>query len=157
MSISLEDELNATFVSNEKEFMGEKLAPYTEGSRLLLLQVRDDNDSSIYFIWSFIYAHPNSQEAEGCNQAMAWNRDLFREKIMEYIEGKTEADRDIATTIVSNILDEAQRGKLMLSQPLISPTWETPNASGNSKFRVLVGRTNWLEHRIHFMGHPFEP
>ena len=57
MSISLEDELNATFVSNEKEFMGEKLAPYTEGSRLLLLQVRDDNDSSIYFIWSFIYMH----------------------------------------------------------------------------------------------------
>jgi hypothetical protein len=112
MSISLEDELNATFVSNEKEFMGEKLAPYTEGSRLLLLQVRDDNDSSIYFIWSFIYMH--IQIAKGRKEAikLAWNRDLFREKIMEYIEGKTEADRDIATTIVSNILDEAQKGKV---------------------------------------------
>jgi hypothetical protein len=112
MSISLEDELNATFVSNEKEFMGEKLAPYTEGSRLLLLQVRDDNDSSIYFIWSFIYVHillaKNKKEAI----KLCWNRDLFREKIMEYIEGKTEADRDIATTIVSNILDEAQKGKV---------------------------------------------
>ena len=57
MSISLEEELNSVFISPQKEFMGEKLAPYTEGSRLLLLQVRDDNDSSFYFIWSFIYVH----------------------------------------------------------------------------------------------------
>ena len=112
MSISLEDELNATFVSNEKEFMGEKLAPYTEGSRLLLLQVRDDNDSSIYLIWTVIYMH--IQIANGSKQAikLAWNRDLVREKIMVYIEGMTEADRDIATTIVSNILDVAQKGKV---------------------------------------------
>jgi hypothetical protein len=112
MSISLEDELNATFVSNEKEFMGEKLAPYTEGSRLLLLQVRDDNDSSIYFIWSFIYVHILLAKNKKDAIKLCWNRDLFREKIMEYIEGKTEADRDIATTIVSNILDEAQKGKV---------------------------------------------
>ena len=112
MSISLEDELNATFVSNEKEFMGEKLAPYTEGSRLLLLQVRDDNESSIYFIWSFIYVHILLAKNKKDAIKLCWNRDLFREKIMEYIEGKTEADRDIATTIVSNILDEAQKGKV---------------------------------------------
>ena len=112
MSISLEDELNATFVSNEKEFMEEKLAPYTEGSRLLLLQVRDDNDSSIYFIWSFIYVHILLAKNKKDAIKLCWNRDLFREKIMEYIEGKTEADRDIATTIVSNILDEAQKGKV---------------------------------------------
>jgi hypothetical protein len=112
MSISLEEELNSAFISPEKEFMGEKLAPYTEGSRLLLLQVRDDEDSSFYFIWSFIYVHillaKNKKEAI----KLAWNKNLFREKIMEYIEGKTEADREVATTIVSNILDEAQKGKV---------------------------------------------
>jgi hypothetical protein len=112
MSISLEEELNSAFISPEKEFMGEKLAPYTEGSRLLLLQVRDDEDSSIYFIWSFIYVHillaKNKKEAI----KLAWNKNLFREKIMEYIEGKTEEDRELATTIVSNILDEAQKGKV---------------------------------------------
>ena len=112
MSISLEEELNSAFISPQKEYMGEKLAPYTEGSRLLLLQVRDDNDSSIYFIWSFIYMH--IQIAKGRKEAikLAWNRDLFREKIMDFIEGKTEADRDAATQIVSNILDEAQKGKV---------------------------------------------
>jgi len=112
MSISLDEELNSAFISPDKEYMGEKLAPYTEGSRLLLLQVRDDNDSSIYFIWSFIYVHILLAKNKKDAIKLCWNRDLFREKIMEYIEGKTEADRDIATTIVSNILDEAQKGKV---------------------------------------------
>ena len=112
MSISLEEELNSAFISPQKEFMGEKLAPYTEGSRLLLLQVRDDNDSSIYFIWSFIYVHILLAKSKKDAIKLCWNRDLFREKIMEYIEGKTESDREIATTIVSNILDEAQKGKV---------------------------------------------
>ena len=112
MSISLEEELNSAFISPQKEFMGEKLAPYTEGSRLLLLQVRDDNDSSIYFIWSFIYVHILLAKNKKDAIKLCWNRDLFREKIMEYIEGKTEADREVATTIVSNILDEAQKGKV---------------------------------------------
>ena len=112
MSISLEEELNSAFISPQKEFMGEKLAPYTEGSRLLLLQVRDDNDSSFYFIWSFIYVHILLAKNKKDAIKLCWNRDLFREKIMEYIEGKTEADREIATTIVSNILDEAQKGKV---------------------------------------------
>lgn len=112
MSISLEEELNSAFISPQKEFMGEKLSPYTEGSRLLLLQVRDDNDSSIYFIWSFIYVHILLAKNKKDAIKLCWNRDLFREKIMEYIEGKTEADREIATTIVSNILDEAQKGKV---------------------------------------------
>ena len=112
MSISLEEELNSAFISPQKEFMGEKLAPYTEGSRLLLLQVRDDNDSSIYFIWSFIYVHILLAKNKKDAIKLCWNKDLFREKIMEYIEGKTEADREVATTIVSNILDEAQKGKV---------------------------------------------
>ena len=112
MSISLEEELNSAFISPQKEFMGEKLAPYTEGSRLLLLQVRDDEDSSIYFIWSFIYVHILLAKNKKDAIKLCWNKDLFREKIMEYIEGKTEADREVATTIVSNILDEAQKGKV---------------------------------------------
>jgi hypothetical protein len=112
MSISLEEELNSAFISPEKEFMGEKLAPYTEGSRLLLLQVRDDEDSSIYFIWSFIYVHILLAKNKKDAIKLAWNKNLFREKIMEYIEGKTETDREVATNIVSSILDEAQKGKV---------------------------------------------
>ena len=111
-TISLDEELNSAFVAPNKEYMGEPLANYTEGSRLLLMQVRDDADSSIYFIWSFIFIHiqlfKNRKEAT----KLAWNRDLFREKLLEYIDGKTEADRDIATSIVSSMIEEASKGRV---------------------------------------------
>ncbi len=112
MSISLEEELNSTFITPQKEFMGETLAPYTEGSRLLLLQVRDDGDSSIYFIWSFLYVHILLAKNKKDAIKLCWNKDLFREKLLEYIEGKTEESREQATTLVSNILDEASKGRV---------------------------------------------
>lgn len=118
MSNEILDELNASFVSNEREFKGETLAPYTEGSRLLLLQVRDENDSSIFFVWSFLYLHillrKNRKEAI----KLAWNKDLFREKIIDYIQDKNENDRDTATTLVSKIIDEATKAQVeAISQP----------------------------------------
>jgi hypothetical protein len=112
MNISLDEELNSAFVAPNKEYMGEPLANYTEGSRLLLMQVRDDADSSIYFIWSFIFIHlqlfKNRKEAT----KLAWDRDLFREKLLEYIDGKTEEDRAVAMKIVSAMIDEASKGRV---------------------------------------------
>ena len=112
MSNEILDELNASFVSPEREFQGEKLAPYTEGSRLLLLQVRDDADSPMYFIWSFLYLHillaKNRKEAI----KIAWNKDGFRESLLEWIEKKKDADRDAATLLVSKIIDEGNRGSV---------------------------------------------
>jgi hypothetical protein len=125
-TISLDEELNSAFVAPNKDYMGEPLANYTEGSRLLLMQVRDDADSSIYFIWSFIFIHlqlfKNRKEAT----KLAWNRDLFREKLLEYIDGKTEADRDMATSIVSSMIEEASKGRVE-----IIPTPNSPD-SGNA-------------------------
>lgn len=112
MNISLDEELNSAFIAPNKEYMGEPLANYTEGSRLLLMQVRDDADSSVYFIWSFIFIHiqlfKNRKEAT----KLAWDRDLFREKLFEYIDGKTEEDRAVAMKIVSAMIDEASKGRV---------------------------------------------
>jgi hypothetical protein len=112
MSNEILDELNASFVSPEKDYKGEALAPYTEGSRLLLMQVRDDGDSSIYFIWSFLYLHillaKNRKEAI----KIAWNKDNFRESLMDWVSNKTEADRDLATSLVSKIIEESNRGQV---------------------------------------------
>lgn len=118
MSNEILDELNASFVAEEREFKGEALAPYTEGSRLLLLQVRDENDSSVFFVWSFLYLHillkKNRKEAI----KLAWNKDLFREKIIDYIQDKNENDRDTATTLVSKIIDAATKAQVeAISQP----------------------------------------
>lgn len=112
MSNEILDELNSSFVSPEREFNGERLAPYTEGSRLLLLQVRDDGDSSVYFIWSFIYLHillaKNRKEAI----KLAWKRDDFRESLLDWISSKNEKDRDGATTLVTSIIEEASKSSV---------------------------------------------
>jgi hypothetical protein len=112
MSMTLDEELNSSFVSPEREFMGEKLAPYTEGSRLLLLQVRDDEDSSIYFIWAFVYMH--IQLAKDRKEAikLAWNKNLFREKLFLWADNKTQDDRERATTLASSIIEEASKGQV---------------------------------------------
>lgn len=112
MNDILNDELNSAFVQAEKQFKGDAIAPYTEGSRLLLLQVRDENDSSIFFVWAFLYMH--IQLAKNKKEAirLAWNKDLFREKVMDWVENKNDQDRAEATNIVSAILDQAQKGQV---------------------------------------------
>lgn len=123
MSNEILDELSASFVTPEKEFKGEILAPYTEGSRLLMLQIRDENDSSIFFIWAFLYLHillkKNRKEAI----RLAWNKDLFREKILDWISDKTDIDRDIGTSLVSKIIEEAAKAQVeAIPQPGTKPS-----------------------------------
>ena len=112
MNDEILDELNSSFVSPEREFKGEKIAPYTEGSRLLLFQLRDEQDSSIYFIWAFLYLHillaKNRTEAI----KLAWNKDNFRESLMGWVSSKTEADRDLATIMASKIIEESNKGQV---------------------------------------------
>ena len=108
--LKLEDELNAAFVSPDRFFKGEKLAPYTEGSRLLCLQVRDEGDSSLWFVWSFLYMHLLLAKDRRAAIRLAWDRDAYREKLLDWMADKTEADRAVASQLVAAILDEAAKG-----------------------------------------------
>ena len=112
MSITLEEELNSSFVSPERDFMGEKLAPYTEGSRLLMLQVYDEADSSIFFVWSFIFMHTQLAKNRKETIKLAWNKESFRDKVLSWADDKTEADREIATALVTSIINEANKGQV---------------------------------------------
>lgn len=112
MSNEILDELDASFVSPEREFKGQKLAPYTEGSRLLLLQVRDDGDSSIYFIYAFLFLHILIAKDRKEAIRLAWNKELFRESLMDWVSTKTQEDRDMATSLVSKIIEEANKGRV---------------------------------------------
>lgn len=114
MNDILNDELNSAFIANEKQFKGETIAPYTEGSRLLLLQVRDEQDSSVFFIWAFLYMHIQLAKSKKDAIKLAWNKDLFREKVMDWVANKNEQDRIEATNIVSGIIEESQRGQVEL-------------------------------------------
>jgi hypothetical protein len=112
MNDILNDELNSAFIPNERQFKGETIAPYTEGSRLLLLQVRDEQDSSVFFIWAFLYMHIQLAKNKKDAIKLAWNKDLFREKVMDWIENKNEQDRAEATNIVSAIIEQSQKGQV---------------------------------------------
>jgi len=112
MNDILNDELNSAFIANDRQFKGEAIAPYTEGSRLLLLQVRDEQDSSVFFIWAFLYMHIQLAKSKKDAIKLAWNKDLFREKVMDWIENKNEQDRAEATNIVSSIIEQSQKGQV---------------------------------------------
>jgi hypothetical protein len=112
MSDILDEELSASFVQPHKSFKGEQIAEYTEGSRLLMLQCKDKNDSSVYFVWAFLYLHllihKNKREAI----KLAWDKDAFRERVLDWVVDKTDEDRDNATNIVSIIIEEAGKARV---------------------------------------------
>ena len=119
MSDILEEELSASFVQPHKSFRGEQIAEYTEGSRLLMLQCKDRNDSSVYFIWSFLYLHllihKNKREAI----KLAWDKDAFRERVLDWVIDKTDEDRETATNIVSTIIEEASKARVSIVQSVL--------------------------------------
>jgi hypothetical protein len=116
MNDILDEELSASFVQPPKSFKGEQIAEYTEGSRLLMLQCKDKNDSSIYFIWSFLYLHlllhKNRREAI----KLAWDKDEFRERVLDWVVDKTDEDRETATNIVSKIIEDASKARVSIVQ-----------------------------------------
>ena len=109
---ALLQELDNSLISPDRFFKNQRLAPYTEGSRLLMLQVRDDSDSAIYFVWSFIYLHILLAEDRKKTIRLAWDKDAFREKLMDWIAEMTEEDRNTASVMCSAILTEANKARV---------------------------------------------
>jgi hypothetical protein len=109
---ALLQELDNSLISPDRFFKDQKLAPYTEGSRLLMLQVRDDSDSAIYFVWSFIYLHILLAEDRKKTIRLAWDKDAFREKLMDWIAEMSEEDRNTASIMCSSILSEANKARV---------------------------------------------
>jgi len=110
--LQLDDELNGAFVLPSKTFKGKPLASYTEGSRLLCLQVKDPEDSSVWFVWSFLYMHLLIAEDRKTAISLAWNKAQYREKLLDWICDKTEDDRMEASNLVGCILEEASKARV---------------------------------------------
>jgi hypothetical protein len=110
MNEILDSELNSAFISQERDFCGEKLAPYTEGSRLLLMQAKTDEDVPLFFVWSFLFLHIQLAKSKREAIKLAWDKDAFREKVLDWADTKTAKDREEATNLVGFILEEASKG-----------------------------------------------
>jgi hypothetical protein len=112
-----DDDLNSSFVAPGRFFKGEKLAPFTEGSRLLCLQLRDEEDSGLWFVWSFLFVHILLARDRPAAIRLAWNRAEFREKVLEFLADKTTEDRETANQIVTAMLDEAAAARVEVIPP----------------------------------------
>ena len=104
-------ELDGAFVSGERTWKGQPLAPYTEGSRLLMAQVRSEEDAGLFFIWAFLYLHLELRKDRKNAIRLCWNREAFREAVLDFSSGMTIADRDAAAAVVNSMLDEAARAE----------------------------------------------
>ena len=124
MNEILDSELNSAFVSGEREFMGQPLAPYTEGSRMLLMQARSDDDSAVYFVWAFVFLHIQLKKSRKETIKLVWDKVKFREALLDWVSDKSEEDREKATILVNEILEQAMKGKV---EPII-----TGGGSGNA-------------------------
>jgi hypothetical protein len=109
---SLLQELDDAFVAPDRYFKNEKLAPYTEGSRLLILQTRDASDSPIFFVYSFVYIHVLLAKNRKAAIKLAWDKDAFRERVLEWSENISEKERDDASLLVSSILNQANKARV---------------------------------------------
>lgn len=112
MSDILNEELDSAFIRPNRVFVEEELAPYTEGSRLLLSQVRDDSDSPMFFVWAFLFVHIQIKKNRKEAISLCWNKDKFREALFEWIATKTDKDREIGTELVGQILNEVESAKV---------------------------------------------
>lgn len=112
MNDILDDELNSAFVTPDKTFKEQKLSPYTEGSRLLLMQIRSDDDSAMFFVWAFIFVHIELAKNRKDAIRLCWNKDSFREKLVDWMSGFSDQDRESATALVGEVLEEARKGQV---------------------------------------------
>jgi len=110
--MNIEVELDQSFVSPQRTYKGETLAPYTEGSRMLLMQTRTDNDSEAYFLWSFLFLHIHLAKNRREAIKIAWDKNAFRESLMDWVSDKSEEDREIAVSLVTSIIDEANKSRI---------------------------------------------
>ena len=54
--------LDKTFALGERQFKGEKLNKFTLGHRIILNQLREDSDSTEFFIWSTLFCRITPRE-----------------------------------------------------------------------------------------------
>jgi hypothetical protein len=109
---NLLQELDDAFIAPDRYFKNEKLAPYTEGSRLLILQTRDPSDSPIFFVYSFVYVHVLLAKNRKAAIKLAWDKDAFRERVLEWSENISEKERDDAALLVTSILNQANKARV---------------------------------------------
>lgn len=117
-------ELDGSFVADVRTWKGQVLAPYTEGSRILMAQIRGKEDVGLYFIYAFLFLHLELKKDRRNAIRLCWDKDAFREAVLDFSSKMSMGDRDRAAAIVTSMLDEAEKAEteaIPTSKPIDPP------------------------------------
>lgn len=117
-------ELDGSFVADVRTWNGQVLAPYTEGSRILMAQIRGKEDVGLYFIYAFLFLHLELKKDRRNAIRLCWDKDAFREAVLDFSSEMSMGDRDRAAAIVTSMLDEAEKAEteaIPTSKPIGPP------------------------------------
>lgn len=100
---ALNESLNNSFVSSEKQFKGIKLNKFTLGLRVILNQIREEGDSTEFFVWSTLFCliTPRNQLIK-----LAWDKTKFREAVIDWSDSLVEQDFMDGVKLIDEIYAE---------------------------------------------------
>lgn len=101
--------LDKTFALGERQFKGQKLNKFTLGHRIILNQVREEQDSTEFFIWStlFCLTTPREKLVE-----LGWDKNKFRRAVLDWADKFVEEDFIEAVKIVEDVFKEITDSKV---------------------------------------------
>lgn len=101
--------LDKTFALGERQFKGQKLNKFTLGHRIILNQVREEQDSTEFFIWStlFCLTTPREKLVE-----LGWDKNKFRGAVLDWADKFVEEDFIEAVKIVEDVFKEITDSKV---------------------------------------------
>ena len=101
--------LDKTFALGERQFKGQKLNKFTLGHRIILNQVREEEDSTEFFIWStlFCLVTPREKLVE-----LGWSKNKFRGAVLDWADRFVEEDFVEAVKIVEDVFKEITDSKV---------------------------------------------
>ena len=68
----------------------------------------------MFFIWAFIFMHIQIAKNRDMAIELAWNKNLFRSRLLDWMENKNDEERSIASKLVETIIEEANRGEVTI-------------------------------------------
>jgi len=110
--------LDKSFVINERMFNGNKVGKFTLGTRIVMNQIREEADTTEFFIWSSLYCltHPRSELVK-----LAWDKAKFREAVLNWSDDFNEADFIEGVKIVDEIFSEIAEARVQTNGGNDSP------------------------------------
>lgn len=110
--------LDKSFVINERTFKGSKLNKFSLGIRIIINQIREESDTTEFFIWSTLYCliQPRSELVK-----LAWDKPKFREAVLAWSDEFVEQDFMDAVKIVDEMFNEIAEARVQTNGGTGSP------------------------------------